>query len=94
MLIELNIKSFGIIEHLKWHLGKGLNVVTGDTGTGKSMVIDALESLLDGKLDESAIRFGADSCRIEAIVSLADSAQLASTLSLLNSKGLSADDGD
>ena len=41
MLLELRVKNLGIIENIDWSLGSGLNVITGQTGAGKSLVIDA-----------------------------------------------------
>ena len=65
MLLELAVKGLGIIEEMDWGLSRGLNVITGETGAGKSLVIDAVEALLSGKLDEEVIRSGADEARIE-----------------------------
>ncbi len=48
MLVELRVKDFGIIEEVDWNLGPGLNVITGETGAGKSLVIDAVEAILSG----------------------------------------------
>ena len=67
MLQELRVKNFGIIEEIDWRPERGLNVVTGETGTGKSLVIDALETLLSARSDESDIRHGADTASIEAV---------------------------
>ena len=52
MLLELRVNNFGIIEQITWQPEHGLNVVTGETGAGKSLVIDAVETLLSGKADE------------------------------------------
>ena len=54
MLAELRVKDIGIIEEINWRLSQGLNIITGETGAGKSLVIDAVETLLAGKLDEEA----------------------------------------
>ena len=56
MLVELRVSNFGIIEQINWHPGQGLNVLTGETGAGKSLVIDAVETLLSGKADGDVIR--------------------------------------
>lgn len=67
MLVELRVSNFGIIEEIDWHLGRDLNVITGETGAGKSLVIDALETLLSGKADDNAIRYGMEEAFIEAV---------------------------
>lgn len=67
MLLELRVKDLGIIEDIAWRLGPGLNVITGETGAGKSLVIDALEALMTGKLAQDAIRHGADQARVEGV---------------------------
>ncbi|MDD4860226.1 MAG: AAA family ATPase, partial [Dehalococcoidales bacterium] len=54
MLLDLKVKDFGIIEEIDWSPGPGLNVITGETGAGKSLVVDAIAALLSGKLDEES----------------------------------------
>ncbi len=46
LLLELAVKGLGIIEEMDWRLSEGLNVITGETGAGKSLVIDAVEAAL------------------------------------------------
>jgi len=46
VLLELRVRDFGIIDDMNWSLSSGLNVITGETGAGKSLVIDAVEALL------------------------------------------------
>ena len=67
MLLELSVKNFGIIEEMRWCVGHDLNVVTGETGAGKSLVVDAVEALLAGKTGAEDIRHGADAAGIEGI---------------------------
>ncbi|MFC1943845.1 DNA repair protein RecN [Chloroflexota bacterium] len=67
MLVELRVSNFGIIEQISWHPSQGLNVLTGETGAGKSLVIDAVETLLSGKADRDIIRYGADETILEAV---------------------------
>ena len=64
MLLELRVKNLGIIADMSWRLRDGLNVITGETGAGKSLVIDSVESLLAARADEDAIRYGADEAQI------------------------------
>ena len=92
MLLELKIKSFGIIDELIWKPSMSFNVITGETGAGKSLVIDAVEALLDGRLAEEDIRFGADSARIEAVFSLDKNPLLPHLCDLLKQNGIAADE--
>ena len=70
MLVELTVKDYGIIEEVGWYPAAGLNVITGETGAGKSLVVDAVEALTSGQVDETDIRHGAEAARIEGIFSL------------------------
>jgi DNA repair protein RecN (Recombination protein N) len=92
LLVELRVKNLGIIEDMNWRLGEGLNVITGETGAGKSLVIDAVELLLAGKADEEVIRHGADQAQIEGVFSLPKKENLASLRALLAEKELAADE--
>src|ERR1700761_362846 len=76
MLVSLRIRNLALIEDLTWELGPGFNTLTGETGAGKSILIDALSLLLGERADKSLIRTGADSCSVEAEVTLADAARL------------------
>ncbi len=94
MLLELRIRDFGIIEEINWHPCEGLNVVTGETGAGKSMVIDAVEALLTGRISEDSIRYGAGETCIEGLFSLPEKSEAFSGLwSLLDANGLATEDG-
>ncbi|PZC48863.1 MAG: DNA repair protein RecN (Recombination protein N) [Chloroflexi bacterium] len=73
MLRLLNITNFATISHLELELGPGLTALTGETGAGKSIIVDALGILLGGKADAMVIRSGATQARVEGIVTLADS---------------------
>ncbi len=92
MLLELRVKDFGIIEEMNWSLSHGLNVITGETGAGKSLVVDAVEALLAGKLDEEAIRYGANEAQIEGVFVLPQDERLLQLRELLAEKGLKADE--
>ena len=73
MLVELSIRNFALIESaiLKW--GPGLNILTGETGTGKSMILGALQTILGERAATDWIRKGEDTCHIEARFNLAPS---------------------
>ncbi len=67
MLFELSVKDFGIIEEITWRPSGGLNVITGETGAGKSLVVDAVEALLSGQVHEEDIRHGSEGALVEGI---------------------------
>lgn len=90
MLSELRVKNLGIIEDITWQLQGGLNVITGETGAGKSLIIDAVEILLSGKVNEVTIRYGADEAQIEGTFHLPQNGLLKDTFS---QKSLLDDDG-
>lgn len=89
MLLELNISDFAIIERLNLRFGGGFNVLTGETGAGKSIIIDALGTLRGERTDPSFVRAGSERARVEGIFSLTDRPDL---LSLLDEYGLRDDD--
>jgi DNA repair protein RecN (Recombination protein N) len=76
MLVSLRIRNLALIEDLTWELGPGFNTLTGETGAGKSILIDALSLLLGERADKTLIRTGADSCSVEAEINLEDKARL------------------
>lgn len=70
MLSELHIENFAIIQDLTLTIKEGLIVFTGETGAGKSIILDALEAVLGGRADTTSIRTGADRAVVEAIFKL------------------------
>jgi DNA repair protein RecN (Recombination protein N) len=66
MLLNLNIKNFALIDNLSLQFNAGLNVLTGETGAGKSIILDAIDLVLGGKASTRVIRQGADRAIIEA----------------------------
>lgn len=70
MLTELRIDQFAIIEHLELVLQPGLLTFTGETGAGKSIILDAITTLLGGRVDNTMIRSGADRAMVEATFQL------------------------
>jgi DNA repair protein RecN (Recombination protein N) len=75
MLVSLRIRNLALIEDLTWELGPGFNTLTGETGAGKSILIDALSLLLGERADKSLIRTGADGCAVEAELELREAAR-------------------
>ena len=88
MLLELNIENYAIIEDMKINFQKGLNVITGETGSGKSIIIDALGMVLGGRANKDVIKAGKDFCYIEAIFTTYDK----DIKDLLESMGIEVDD--
>ena len=72
MLLELTIKDFAIIDHLHLHLNRCFNVFTGETGAGKSIIIDAVNALLGGKIGAEFVRAGCERASVEGIFSIED----------------------
>lgn len=72
MLKELSIKNFAIIDDLKIEFTKGLNLLTGETGSGKSIIIEALGIVLGGRSSKDLIRTGQDKCIIEGLFFIND----------------------
>lgn len=70
MLEELRISNFAVIDELELTFGAGFNVITGETGAGKSILVDAVELLLGGKADPAFVRADADRCVIEGFIAL------------------------
>jgi DNA repair protein RecN (Recombination protein N) len=69
---EIRINSLGVIDESVLELGPGLNVVTGETGAGKTMVVSALGLLLGARADAGVVRSGAKAARVEGVVVLGD----------------------
>ena len=70
MLEELRIRNFAVIDRLELRFGAGFNVITGETGAGKSILIDAVELLLGGRADPAYVRAGSERSQIEGIIRL------------------------
>jgi DNA repair protein RecN (Recombination protein N) len=65
MLHELHIESLGVIDRLDLVLGPGLTALTGETGAGKTMLVEAISLLVGGRADAAVVRPGADEARVE-----------------------------
>ena len=70
MLEELRIQNFAVIDRLELQFGAGFNVITGETGAGKSILIDAVELLLGAKADPDYVRAGSERSLIEGVIKL------------------------
>lgn len=70
MLLQLNINNFALIESLSIDFQQGFNVLSGETGAGKSILIDAINFVLGGKFNKNLIRTGEDKTVVEAVFSI------------------------
>jgi DNA repair protein RecN (Recombination protein N) len=70
MLVQLSISNFAIIKHLDIAFRPGLNIISGETGTGKSIIINAVNLILGGRASGDLIRTGATEARVDALFSL------------------------
>jgi DNA repair protein RecN (Recombination protein N) len=90
MLVELRIRNYAVVEDLSLTLRPGLNVLTGETGAGKSIVVDALSLLLGERASSGVVRAGADRAAVEAAFDVTGMDALQARLEEL---GFSAEDG-
>src|SRR5215813_12808409 len=89
MLTELRIKNFAIIEALALPLGHGFNVLSGETGAGKSIIVGALGLLLGERASADVIRTGADRATVEGEFDIANRPEIRS---VLDERGIDVDD--
>ncbi|HEY1404981.1 MAG TPA: DNA repair protein RecN [Spirochaetota bacterium] len=90
MLSELRIKNFVLIDELALSFGKGLNILTGETGAGKSILIDAISGVLGEKMTTDMIRAGSDRAILEGVF---DISNLPQVKTILDDSGIDSDDG-
>jgi len=72
VLAELVVRNFAVIEEVRVSVCPGLNVLTGETGAGKSLIIDAVGALLGSRLDADTVRTGAQSAQVEGLFILSE----------------------
>lgn len=87
MLAELRIQNFAIIDHLELRFEPGLVVLTGETGAGKSIIIDAVELLLGGRAEATVIRSGEPAALVEGTFRIAEAVR-EPVLAILEREGL------
>jgi DNA repair protein RecN (Recombination protein N) len=73
MLVELHIENFAVVERLRLRFHHGLNLLTGETGSGKSIIVDSLGLLFGGRASADFVRSGTDRARISGIFDLPES---------------------
>ena len=76
MLKSLRVKNLAIVEDAHISFGRGLNVITGETGAGKSILVGALGLVLGERADKELVRAGQDQCGVEAVFELSDSSDV------------------
>ncbi len=91
MLAELRLENFAVIENVEVEFAPGLSLLTGETGAGKSMLIDALALLLGGKASPDVVRFGADRAVVSAVFEIESESEKAVSR-ILEENGIDADD--
>ncbi len=89
MILEITIKNFVIIDNLTVTFGKGLNILTGETGAGKSILIDALSGVLGEKMTTDMIRTGHEKATLECLFDITGLPQVSD---ILNESGIDYDD--
>lgn len=89
MIQELNIRNIALIRQLSVSLSEGLNVLSGETGAGKSIIVDSVSLILGARADKELIKYGEEKAFVEALVTLPDSAPF---FELLNSYGIEAEE--
>ena len=90
MLKELRIKNFAIIDNLNVEFASGFTALTGETGAGKSIIIDALNLILGGRADSNFIRTGESSATVESLFKVTNS----ETLGIFLELGINVNDGE
>lgn len=96
MLAELMVENYAVIERVRVRFHSGLNLLTGETGSGKSLVVDALGLLFGGRASAEVVRAGAEKARISGIFEIGASEipANATLAKLLEDAGVAAEDGE
>jgi len=93
MLTQLTIRDFAIVDRLTVNWSTGLNVVTGETGAGKSIIIDAVGAILGGRVSPDMVRGGATRAVVEGVFDLSRQAASEELGSTLEEYGIELEDG-
>ena len=90
MLVELRLENYAVIDNLAVEFASGLNLLTGETGAGKSILIDALALLLGDKASAGVIRTGAEKAALSAVFEIEGGAEK-SVGEILENNGIDSD---
>ena len=91
MLQELVVENYAVVERLRIHFHSGLNLLTGETGSGKSILVDALGLLLGARASADMVRTGEARARVAGIFDVRDHTAMRR---LLEPSGLEIEDGE
>lgn len=91
MLLELIVENYAVVEQARIRFGPGLTVLTGETGSGKSIVVDSLSLLLGARASAEMIRSGEEKARVSGIFSILPRPEL---LALLEETGIAHEEGE
>ena len=91
MLVELLVEDYAVIERLRVRFHAGLNLLTGETGSGKSIVVGALGLLFGGRASSETVRSGSERARISGIFEIPSGTESAA---ILERAGVEAEDGE
>ena len=91
MLVELTVENYAVVDRLRVRFHTGLNLLTGETGSGKSIVVDALGLLFGGRASAEMIRSGEERARVAGIFEVRDSAAVRG---MLEPAGFEIEDGE
>lgn len=80
MLLKLTVKNVALIEHAEIEFSEGLNVLSGETGAGKSVILDSVNFVLGAKADRAMIRYGETECMVKAEFSVPESSKAVTAL--------------
>src|ERR1700748_2471611 len=89
MLLELRAENYAVIDHAAALLGPGLNLLTGETGAGKSILVDALALLLGGKASSDVVRHGSEKAVVSCVFEATEEAER-----ILKAHGVDPGDGE
>src|SRR3954463_15963157 len=91
MLLELTVENYAVVEQARIRLQQGLTVLTGETGSGKSIVVDSLSLLLGARASSEMVRTGSEKARVSGIFKVA---RTGGFKSLLEEAGIDAEDDE
>jgi DNA repair protein RecN (Recombination protein N) len=91
LLVELRLENYAVIDHVAVEFAPGLNLLTGETGAGKSILIDALSLLMGQKASADVVRFGAERAVISAVFEVETGSEK-KVASILGDNGIDAEE--